>query len=367
MSEPDLIDERFDELVRELRGSEPTASAELRERVRATASGRAKPKSVRTRRLPRRRVLVLVPVAAALGVATGLGALSSGSSPRRAFDGSGHSLPITARDSFTKSPPPGPANQNAIKAHDRAVPGKLAPTPFAVTGGTSPLSPSGTRAQNYSVDLSLRVKELSPATKRAINLTRGWGGYVVTVNYGSGQKAGSAYLVLRVPIGKVQTAVAKLGTLGTILDDHVSVQDVQGQLDQRYLGIQNLKAKIAKLRAAIIDPSLTTSQRAALQAALAQRAAQLVKLQAQQQAQITRTSFATVALALQTKQAAAVVPSKPGRIGQALHNIGHVLVTELEILLYVLLIGAPFIVLALLLWGGLRTWRRRSEEQLLAR
>jgi hypothetical protein len=70
---------------------------------------------------------------------------------------------------------------------------------------------------------------------------------------------------------------------------------------------------------------------------------------------------------LQTKQAAAVVPSKPGRIGQALHNIGHVLVTELEILLYVLLIGAPFIVLALLLWGGLRTWRRRSEEQLLAR
>ena len=373
MSEPDLIDERFDELVRELRGAEPTASAELRERVRATASGRAKPKPARTRRLPRRRVLVLVPVAAALGVAVGLGALSSGSSPRQASPNLGLDVNPDTYSPFTG------------KAHG-VVPGKLSPPPLPVpterssaglpafsrvpspnTASDSPLAPSGTRAQNYSVDLSLRVKGLSPATKRAINLTRGWGGYVVTVNYGSGQKSGTAYLVLRVPIGKVQTAVAKLGTLGTILDDHVSVQDVQGQLDQRYLGIQNLKAKIAKLRAEIIDPSLTTSQRAALQAARAQRAAQLVKLQAQQQAQITRTSFATVALALQTKQAAAAVPSKPGRIGQALHNIGHVLVTELEILLYVLLIGAPFIVLTLLLWGGLRTWRRRSEDQLLAR
>ena len=61
------------------------------------------------------------------------------------------------------------------------------------------------------------------------------------------------------------------------------------------------------------------------------------------------------------------MPSRPGKIGQALHNIGRVLVTEAEILLYILLIGAPFIVLAALLIGGLRTLRRRSEDQLLAR
>ena len=61
------------------------------------------------------------------------------------------------------------------------------------------------------------------------------------------------------------------------------------------------------------------------------------------------------------------MPSKPGRIGRALHNIGRVLVTEAEILIYVLLIGAPFIALAALLWTTRRTYRRRSEEQLLAR
>jgi hypothetical protein len=364
MSGPDLIDERFDDLVRELRGAEPTASAELRERVRATASGRSKP-AARSRRLTRKRTLVLVSIAAALGIAVGLGALSSGSSPRESADGVVQKL--------TPSPAPTPPPSNALSPYRPPVKTatggaayRTLPAPSSVTSD-SPLAPSGSRAQNYSVDLRLRVKELSPATKQAIRLTRGWGGYVVTVDYGSGQKSGSAYLLLRVPIGKVQNAVARLGTLGTIVGDHVSVQDVQGQLDQRYLDIQNVKAKIARLRAEIIDPSLTTAQRAGLQAALAQRAAQLAKLQQQQEAQITKTSFATVALALQTKQAAAVVPKKQSRIGQALHNIGHVLVTELEILLYVVLIGAPFIVLALLLWGGFRTWRRRSEEQLLAR
>jgi hypothetical protein len=360
MSGPDLIDERFDDLVRELRGAEPTASAELRERVRATASGRTKPAPrARTRRLVRKRTLVLMPIAAALGIAVGLGALSSGSSSREnAADGVAHGERIVPGK---LAPAPAGKSSAGLNAYSQAQ------VPYPTTATASPLAPSGSRAQNYSVDLRLRVKELSPATKQAIRLTRGWGGYVVTVDYGSGQKSGSAYLLLRVPIGKVQNAVARLGTLGTIVGDHVSVQDVQGQLDQRYLDIENVKAKIARLRAEIIDPSLTTAQRAGLQAVLAQRAAQLAKLQQQQQAQISRTSFATVALALQTKHAAAVVPKKQGRIGQALHNIGHVLVTELEILLYVVLIGAPFIVLALLLWGGFRTWRRRSEEQLLAR
>jgi hypothetical protein len=86
-----------------------------------------------------------------------------------------------------------------------------------------------------------------------------------------------------------------------------------------------------------------------------------------QTAQKTRASFATVALELETKKAAVVVPSKPGRIGEALSNIGRVLVTEAEILVYVLLIGAPFAILAALLWMGRRSFRRRSEEELLAR
>src|SRR5262249_10606675 len=160
--------------------------------------------------------------------------------------------------------------------------------------------------------------------------------------------------------------LARLTSLGTILANHVSIQDVQGQLNKRFAEMADLRAQIAKLRAKLADTSVTERQRALFAAAIAQRQASLVRLMDAQTAQKPRSSSATVALELQTKKAAVAVPSKPGRIGEALHNIGRVLVTEAEILVYVLLIGAPFAILAALLWIGRRSWRRRSEEELLA-
>ena len=165
----------------------------------------------------------------------------------------------------------------------------------------------------------------------------------------------------------MQTALARLTALGTILANHVSIQDIQGQLNRRYGQMADLRAQIAKLRTRLTDTSLTESGRAALQAAIAQRQASLVRLIDEQTAQKTRASFATVALELQTKKAAVVAPSKPSRIGEALHNIGRVLVIEAEILIYVLLIGAPFVVLAALVWAVRRSFHRRREEELLAR
>src|SRR4029077_9899000 len=101
-----------------------------------------------------------------------------------------------------------------------------APAPSAPNALRAALPPSGSRAQVYAVDLELRVSDLSATTKQAIQLTRGWGGYLVSVDSGSASKSGTAYLTLRVPIVKVQTAVAKLTELGTIVSDHVSIQDV---------------------------------------------------------------------------------------------------------------------------------------------
>jgi Domain of unknown function (DUF4349) len=366
MSGPDLIDERFDDLVRELRAGEVSASPELRERVRAIVEGKPEPPvaagQLRARwgRVTRgRRVgLVLVPVAAILAAAVGVGVFTSGSTQKQA---DGVAKPFVARAQSLQIVP---RNSSTNLSHDRGIPGKLAGTgEFAQTAP----APSGSRAQIYAVDVQLRVSDLSETTKQAINLTRGYGGYLVTVDYGSGRTSGTAYLVLRIPIVKVQNAVVKLTALGTILNDHVSIQDIQGQLNQRYSQMQALKAKIAKIRANLTETNLTTSQTAFFEAALAQRLAQLAKLQEVQVAQRTRASFSTVSLDLETKKAAAVVPSKPGRIGQALHNIGRVLVTEAEVLIYILLIGAPFIALAALLWASRRTLRRRSEEQLLAR
>jgi uncharacterized protein DUF4349 len=354
MSGPDGIDERFGTLVGELRSGEVTASPELRERVRAIATREPEPPGARLRaRFPRRRVaLVLVPVCALVAAAVGVGVFSGGGGSQRV--GEANTFAKTgARAGGHRAPPP-------------FVPSTARKPSPTFSNDLSSLPPSGQRHQLYSADLRLRVSDLSGTTKEAIRLTRGWGGYVVTVDYGSGQKSGEAYLVVRVPVARVQTAVARLTALGTILTDHVSIRDIQGQLNRRFGQMADLKAEIATIRAKLTDTSLTQSQRAFFEAALAQRQARLAKLQDEQTAQKTRASFATVSLALETKKAAAAVPSKPSRIGEAAHNIGRVLVTEAEILLYVLLIGAPFVVLGVLLWWSRRSLRRRTDERLLA-
>ena len=356
MSGPDGIDERFGTLVGELRSGEATASPELRERVRAIATKQPEPPAARLRSaFPRRRAaLVLVPVCALVAAAVGVGVFTSGGGNKSAVNGEVARSPKKA-DSPTAS--------GAFKAATHTP----SPLPFTGPADSSTLPPSGSRHQLYSVDLRLRVSDLSETTKRAIQLTRGWGGYVLNVDSGANQRSGDAYLTLRVPITRVQTALAKLTSLGTIVANHVSIQDIQGQLNERFTEMADLRAQIAKLRAKLTDTNLTESQRAFIAAAIAQRQATIVRLEDAQTAQKTRASFATVALELETKKAAAVVPSKPGRIGEALANIGRVLVTEAEILLYVLLIGAPFAILAALLWAGRRSLRRRSEEELLAR
>jgi len=387
MSGPDGIDERFGTLVGELRSGEAAASPELRERVRAIATRAPEPPAVmRRRRLPRRRVtLVLAPACALVAAAVGVGVFTSGGNhPRQ--------LGLDVQQGRVHS---GAGNSNASLTHDRGVPGKLAQrahfVPHAhslpiisksyagqphglnafsrngVGGYIDTPPPSGSRAQLYAVDLTLRVSDLSGTTKQAINLTRGWGGYVVSVDSGADRKSGTAYIVLRIPIVKIQTALAKLTGLGTILANHVAIQDVQVQLNQRYARMQALREKITTLRGKLTDPNLTQSQKDFFNAQIAERQGLIDNLRQLQQAQETKASFATVSLDLETKKAAAAVPGKQGQIGRALHNIGRVLVVEAEILLYVLLIGAPFAALAALLWFSRRGMRRRSEEQLLAR
>lgn len=397
MSGPDGIDERFGTLVGELRSGEATASPELRDRVRAIARREPEPPAARLRaRLPRRRLtLVLAPLCALVAAAVGVGVFTAGENrPVAVYVGAGRSTSNLTHDrgipakvagtgrfksglarspKFTNSPTPSntrAGSGSALQTFTPKTTNALGRNAYNITQGRIPdaIPPSGSRAQYYAVDLSLRVSDLSDSTRQAINLTRGWGGYVVSVDSGADRKAGTAYIVVRVPITKVQTALAKLSGLGTILANHVSIQDVQVQLNQRFSRMQALRVQITKLRQKLTNPSLTQSQKDFFQAAINQREGAITNLQKLQTAQETKASFATIRLDLETKKAAvAGPPGKQSQIGRALHNIGRVLVVEAEVLLYVLLIGAPFAVLAALVWMGRRGLRRRSEDQLLAR
>jgi Domain of unknown function (DUF4349) len=329
MSQPD-----HEAIVNEIRSARIVASPELRVRVRAIAA--SKPPAAASRALPWRPIaLVAVPACLAVAAAVSLsaGVLDSGKSGQD------------------------------LAARERA----LAPSlKSAATGSSAGLPATSDRAQRYEAELTLKVGDLSAATKRALRFTRDFHGFVRSVEYGSGTERGSAYLVVRVPVGSVQQAIVEYSAIGRIIDQKVSIQDVQPQIDRRFRQMQAKRDAIAKLQAKLESPALTSAERAALENQLVAARRELVELQRAQTALQKQTSYATVSLDLRSKDKAVVAPSEPGRIGRALHRSAEILADEAKVLIYVLIVGAPFFLLGALGFGGLRVRRRQNEARLLS-
>lgn len=317
MSSPENppIDERFDGIVSELRTARPVAPDDLRQRVAAIAARPpAPPRKLRV-------AWVLAPAAAALAAgAVAVGVLSDG-------------------DEQPQQQVAAPLVERATK--DSAVGG------LGSFSKAAPVAPAR-RAQRYAADITLRVKDLSDVTQDALRQTRALGGYVRTVDYGEGRGEGTARLVVRVPIGRVQTAILRFSELGTILDQHVSVRDVQPGLDRRF-------ARIAELQRVI--PTLSGDDLAAAQA-------ELEALQTAQARERRQASFATVSLDLTTAEEK-VVPTPPGRIERAFEQAGDVFAAEAVAIVYGAVVAAPFILLGLVLLIAVRAARSRSDKRLL--
>jgi Domain of unknown function (DUF4349) len=308
-----MIEDRFDELVRELRSARPVAPDHVRQRVAAIA---ARPPAPRQKLRLR---WVLAPSAAALVAgAVAIAVVSGGDqAPQQA------ATPLVERAS----------TEPTVDAFAK--------------DSQAPVAPAK-RAQLYSAEITLRVRDLSDVTQDALRQTRALGGYVRRVDYGEGRGEGTARIVVRVPIGRVQTAILRFSELGKILDQQVSVRDVQPRLDRRF-------QRIAELRKLI--PTLSGDELAAAQA-------DLEALVAAQASDRRRVSFATVSLDLTTKEEAAV-PASPGRIERAFRRAADVLAAEAVALVYATVVAAPFILLGLALLVAVRAARRRSDQRLL--
>jgi hypothetical protein len=332
----ELVDDRFDKLAEELRASRPVAPVALRAQVRAL-----EPPGPRwTFRWPSRRVVLALAGAALLAsfVAAGVTGLSGSS---------------TKQLSAVK-----PKSVKTIEHGDavrQGVGGVALKTPAPNLGPlqrTSDLAPTAGRLQRYQATMRLRVKNvdaMSSAAKRAMNLAHGLGGYVASVQYATRSKGGGATLVLRVPVGNVQTALTELASLGTILQQHTGILDVTRRVDREALQIAELERQLAHA-----SPSEAPVIRAKL-ATLRAKHARLLKS--------ARLARITLGLTTPAKQAAAA----PSRFDRTVDDAGSVLLRELEILLYALVVAGPLLLLGAAGIAAARAQRRRADARLLER
>lgn len=339
------------ELVDDLRGSRPRAGDALRLQVLTLASApRPASPSLRDRLRDRRRLVLALPAAAALAV-------------------------VAAVAVGVTRPSPAPVASEAIASKATAERGAAPPgaATFAgpaqdAAGAATSKAPAPTtgRAQRYSATLTLGVEDtdaLSTATQQALAIAKDLGGYVVSVQYATGD-TGAASLTLRVPSGQAATAVTRLSGLGTILAQNVQIDDLQESLDTLDRQVVRLRAQIATLTAAI-DRAETAAERARLLERRAQAQAQLQALRTNRAATADAARNATIQLELRTDESS-TAPAPGSRLDRALDKALAVLAWEAVVVLAILVAAAPLALVAVAVWLTRRTRRRREEERLLA-
>jgi len=330
------------ELASDLRAARPVASLGLRERVLEIAA-RERPAPKPRFSLPSFRRLALVAVPAALTVAVG-GALIHG------LAGSGSNGQKAAPASTSAG-----SNGTAVGA-SRAP--KLPRTLQLGKEPDSAVAPSSSRLQQYGAFLSLRVKDLgalSDATKRAMRLARDVGGYVAYVRYSSPSHGrGSASLIVRVPVDRVQDVIAEYSDLGTILSQKINIVDVTKAVEEQAREIARLQAQIAQIEGGGVTPQERYR--------LAELKARLDYLTKHRAATVRRAQFARVSLELATKPKHRAAAST-SRFDRTMSDAGGVLLREAEILLYVLIVAGPL----LLLGGAIIAAGRFRDRRLFER
>jgi hypothetical protein len=351
-------------LLAETRALEPGAPEALRERVRALAAGAPSPAPqgpvarwrARLRAADRRRLLaVAAPVAVAALVAAIVIPVLGGSDGAPVRSGAPAELRSDAGDAAV------PQAERVVPAAPPG-PGAAAPVPGGATGP----APDAGRAQVVSSWTRVRVDgvdALSRASTRAMAAVRRLGGYTASSDYDvlSGEE-GTNRLVLRVPVARVDEALAAFGRLGTVIGQRSEIVDVTGRLDAQTRRIERLGARIGRLR----DELAARPGDAALQAEVARLEAARRTAEDRRAALRRRAELATLSLTLTT----AVPPPAPadeGRFVGPLSDAGDRLAGAAAWLLGAIALLGPFMLVAgAAAWGAVRL-RRRGARRLMSR
>lgn len=329
------------DLTHELRAARPTAPATLRARVREIAAEEPRP-TWSWPRLPRRTALIVVPAAVALAMASA-GILG-----------------------FARSDVSTDAGRQ-LTLEEKAMPEAAPSTEFGAAQDST-VGPTPGRAQRVSATLTVEVADadaVSRAAQDAIDLTRSLGGHIVSATVATGEE-GSASLTVRVPVARVQDAIAGLSGLGRIVAQQVTIDDLQAELDALERRQASLRAQIARITARLETEQLDAETRAVLEARRRTLQAELRRIKIGIASANAEARMSTIQLTVVTPGLSGAIAPPPSRLDRTIDEALNVLAWEGVIVLGLLIVVAPFALVGAAAWLGRRLYRRREEDRLLA-
>ena len=366
MPATDTIDfeREFEGLVRELRALPAAAPEHLREQVRALGEP-SQPARLWDRLVGfpwRRSLLVLAPVCV-LGLVSAAvvhGLLNSGT-PTAAV--------ATVQQGEVAGSGAGAGQQHLEAQRDKAL------TPVFGAATAKPFdsgipTPNPSRYQDYEAWMTLRVADVDALTQRtneAMRVVRDADGYVASVEQAtSAGQPGRADLVLRVQVARVQDALVRLSGLGTVIERHLSIRDLEQAIQQQRASILKLKVFIARATEQL-QSALPADVRLRLQLQLDEAKRQLARATSSNKATLREATLSRVSLTFTTEKAVgATKKGGAGRVERAARDAASFLAAVGAIFLFLLIVLSPLIVLAVAGIIGTRVYRRREERRLLS-
>lgn len=264
----------------------------------------------------------------------------------------------------------GPTSLNFGLGQDKVTAAALAQAQAGLPAGDSFSIPKG-RLVHAAANLQVVVPDhaaLTRATNQATALVTNLGGYASSVQYRAAHDGyGNAYLELRVPLSKTETALGQLSRLGKLVSQSVSTQDLEQTSTRQKNAIGGLHRSIQIYRQALNSGTLTSSQKIDVQIKLSNALHALKATRSAHSKTVAYGKTSDIQLVLTTNPRGAVAHhSKSGRFGSFLHNAGDFLAVELIVVLYALIIVGPIALIVALIWWLARQRRRREEELLAA-
>jgi Domain of unknown function (DUF4349) len=347
-------------LVRELRTGAPVAPAPLREQVRTLADRPAR----RRPALPRRRTaLALAFVLVAIAAVGSAVLLGEGDEP--SADGvpaADEQVVGGAEDMETMEAPPAggflidpPARRVTLSKAAEQAPARLPPSD---------------RATDLALWMEVRLSgadEVSAAAAEAMAIARGLGGWVAASDLDSEGNEGRAALALRIPAGRVEDAVVRLGALGTVTGERVETIDLQTGIDRRTNRIEELERAIRVLELRIASGTLTAEQELRARIRIERHENAIGDLRRAIRADRREAATSELKLVLHTREAAATPKEDESGAAGAARNALDFLAAAGTIALFLGIILSPVALLLVLLWLAFRARSRRAEARLLHR
>jgi hypothetical protein len=358
-------------LVRELRAGAPIAPAPLRVRVRELAE-----QPVRRRRgLSRRRTalaLTFVLVAVA-GVSSAVVLSGSGEPAGDDAVALRTDVDVGAAEAADQAPPSTvpSTGEPSIRAKRNTLSGQGSVFLYDADADAAevPLPPRG-RATDVSLWMEVRVPdadELSDAAAEAMSITRELGGWIAASDIDTEGNEGRAELALRVPVGRVEDAVVRLGDLGTVTGERVATVDLQTGIDRRVDRIEQIERAIRLLELRLESGTLTPDEELRVRLRIERHRNAIEDLQRVNLADRREAATSELALVLHTREAPAKEDEDESGAAGAASNALDFLAAAGTIALFLVIVLSPIVLLLVLLWLAFRARSRRVEAKLLDR